>query len=128
MPQHARQMFALSLAAVAVVTVLAIEAHSQTATPTNSLPNPYRSIDNWAQLPEGRNWGSTSAVDIDVDGTSVWVGERCGAFAPPNQLKAGVPFACEASKLLRRRSVQKVSVVRNEERLLPWVVTGAERQ
>jgi sugar lactone lactonase YvrE len=97
-------MFALSLAAVAVITllgitVLGIEAHSQTATPTNSLPNPYRSIDNWAQLPAGRNWGSTSAVDIDIDGTSVWVGERCGAFAPPNQLKAGVPFACEASKL-----------------------------
>jgi DNA-binding beta-propeller fold protein YncE len=45
--------------------------------PTNDLPNPYRTIENWAQL--GRAWGSTSAVDIDPDGRSVWVAERCGA-------------------------------------------------
>jgi DNA-binding beta-propeller fold protein YncE len=45
----------------------------------NSQPNPYRMIENWAKLPDGRTWGSTSAVDIDRDGRSVWVGERCGA-------------------------------------------------
>jgi streptogramin lyase len=97
MPHQARHAFALAVATA--ITVLASEAHTQAITPTNSLPNPYRAIENWAQLPEGRTWGSTSAVDIDPDGTSVWVGERCGAFAPPNQLKAGVPFACEGSKL-----------------------------
>jgi DNA-binding beta-propeller fold protein YncE len=42
-------------------------------------PNPYRTIEGWAKLPEGRKWGSTSAVDIDKDGMSVWVAERCGA-------------------------------------------------
>jgi hypothetical protein len=30
-------------------------------------------------MPTGRTWGSTSAVDIDRDGTSIWVAERCGA-------------------------------------------------
>jgi sugar lactone lactonase YvrE len=45
----------------------------------NSQPNPYRMIENWAKLPEGRTWGSTSAVEIDRDGRSVWVAERCGA-------------------------------------------------
>jgi sugar lactone lactonase YvrE len=45
----------------------------------NSKPNPYRTIENWAKLPDGRTWGSTSAVDIDRDGRSVWVAERCGA-------------------------------------------------
>ena len=30
-------------------------------------------------MPEGRTWGSTSAVDIDRDGRSIWVAERCGA-------------------------------------------------
>src|SRR5450755_4109817 len=45
----------------------------------NSKPNPYRTIENWAKLPDGRAWGSTSAVDIDRDGRSVWVAERCGA-------------------------------------------------
>jgi DNA-binding beta-propeller fold protein YncE len=42
-------------------------------------PNPYRTIEGWARLPEGRKWGATSAVDIDKDGMSVWVAERCGA-------------------------------------------------
>ncbi len=42
-------------------------------------PNPYATIENWAKLPEGRAWGSTSAVEIDRDGKSVWVAERCGA-------------------------------------------------
>jgi sugar lactone lactonase YvrE len=45
----------------------------------NSQPNPYVTVENWAKLPEGRTWGSTSAVDIDRDGKSVWVAERCGA-------------------------------------------------
>lgn len=45
--------------------------------PINDLPNPYRTIQSWARLPEGRTWGSTSAVDIDRDGTSIWIAERC---------------------------------------------------
>ena len=45
----------------------------------NSQANPYRTIDHWGELPEGRVWGSTSAVDIDRDGRSIWVAERCGA-------------------------------------------------
>lgn len=40
-------------------------------------PNPYRAIEKWGQLPEGRTWGSTSAVGVDRDG-NIWVGERCG--------------------------------------------------
>jgi sugar lactone lactonase YvrE len=36
-------------------------------------------VENWAKLPEGRTWGSTSAVDPDLDGKSIWVAERCGA-------------------------------------------------
>jgi sugar lactone lactonase YvrE len=46
--------------------------------PTNDLPNPYRTIEGWARLPEGRTWGSTSAVEIARDGISIWVAERCG--------------------------------------------------
>lgn len=47
--------------------------------PTNSAPNPYETIEGWAKMPDGRAWGSTSAVDIDKDGRSIWVAERCGA-------------------------------------------------
>jgi DNA-binding beta-propeller fold protein YncE len=87
--------------AFATVTILMIGniARAQTAAPTNSLPNPYRSIENWGQLPGGRAWGSTSAVAIDPDGTSVWVGERCGEVRPPSQINPGALFACAESKL-----------------------------
>jgi DNA-binding beta-propeller fold protein YncE len=45
---------------------------------TNDLPNPYRTIEKWGQLPEGRTWGSTSAIDVAPNG-HIWVAERCGA-------------------------------------------------
>jgi sugar lactone lactonase YvrE len=44
-----------------------------------SQDNPYQPVPDWAKLPEGRTWGATSAVDIDPDGRSVWMAERCGA-------------------------------------------------
>src|SRR5213592_3531705 len=47
--------------------------------PTNNLPNPYSTVANYFKLPDGRDWGSTSAVEIDKDGRSIWVAERCGA-------------------------------------------------
>ncbi len=47
--------------------------------PTNTQPNPYQTIEGWAKMPEGRVWGSTSAVYPDKDGVSIWVAERCGA-------------------------------------------------
>jgi DNA-binding beta-propeller fold protein YncE len=86
---------------LAIAAALAIGglAWAETDSPTNALPNPYRSIANWAKLPEGRGWGSTSGVAIDPDGSSVWVAERCGAFAPPNMMKPGSPFACDGSGL-----------------------------
>lgn len=59
----------------------------QAVTPVNERPNPYKTVENYFKLPEGRTWGSTSAVDIDRDGKSIWVAERCGANT------------CEGSKL-----------------------------
>jgi streptogramin lyase len=68
---------ARALAATLVLTA-ALSAQ-RTVAPTNSAPNPYQTVEGWAKLPEGRTWGSTSAVDIDKDGKSIWVAERCGA-------------------------------------------------
>jgi DNA-binding beta-propeller fold protein YncE len=48
-------------------------------TAARTQPNPYRTVEGWAKMPEGRTWGATSAVDIDRDGRSIWVAERCGA-------------------------------------------------
>jgi DNA-binding beta-propeller fold protein YncE len=92
---------AVALAIAVLIVGLSERAYDQSNAPTNSLPNPYDSIENWAQMPQGRVWGSVSAVDIDPDGTSVWVAERCGAqgFIPPSQMKEGVPFNCDGSQL-----------------------------
>ena len=63
---------------VVAVGLLAVKASTQAdVKPTNDAPNPYQSIENYFKLPEGRTWGSTSAIDIDKDGRSIWVGERC---------------------------------------------------
>ena len=53
-------------------------AHTQDVQPVNSGANPYRTIRNWGMVPEGRPWGAANGVDIDLDGTSVWVSDRCG--------------------------------------------------
>ncbi len=45
--------------------------------PTNNLPNPYNTVENFFKL--GRPSGSTSAVEIDKDGKTIWFAERCGA-------------------------------------------------
>ena len=76
--------FALSviaLSGMAAVTVMAAKnaGPPDTTAPTNDAPNQYRTIEHWAKLPGGRKMGSTSSVDIDKDGKSVWIAERCGA-------------------------------------------------
>ena len=73
------RMRTCALAVVAVSAVAGGTAFAQSDAPTNDAPNRYRTVEGWAKLPEGRKMGSTSAVDIDKDGRSVWVAERCGA-------------------------------------------------
>lgn len=69
-----------ALVAVALLAAPPAAAGAQAAVqPVNDLPNPYRTIEGWALMPEGRTWGSTSAVEIARDGVSIWVAERCGA-------------------------------------------------
>jgi sugar lactone lactonase YvrE len=47
-------------------------------TPINNLPNPFETVRNWGTLPDGRKWGSVSALQVDTDGKHLWVGDRCG--------------------------------------------------
>ncbi len=65
-----------TLCGIALQASLGAQANIQ---PTNGAPNPYQTIEGWAKMPDGRTWGSTSAVEIDKDGVSIWVAERCGA-------------------------------------------------
>ena len=67
------------LAGVAAAASVNAKTPLDTKEPTNEAPNQYTTVEHWAKLPDGRKMGSTSAVDIDRDGVSVWVAERCGA-------------------------------------------------
>ena len=74
--------FARSSAVLAIGAAIAVsgwQVYAQSAAPTNDAPNPYQTIENHFKLPDGRTWGSTSAVDISPDGQFIWVAERCGA-------------------------------------------------
>ncbi len=61
--------------ALALVTVLGtgVGAFAQV------LPNPYRAVDGWAQLPDGRTMGAVGDVTIDPDGEHIWAVVRCDA-------------------------------------------------
>jgi hypothetical protein len=69
-------MMAAILALLGVLSTVRVYV-SADVSPTNSLPNPYRTIENWAKLPDGRPWGSTAGVSVDRSG-NIWVAERCG--------------------------------------------------
>src|ERR1700748_317096 len=88
----------LRFAVAATLAMAAGAVYSQAVAPTNSLPNPYSGA-QFGKLPEGRSWGSTAGIGTDPDGKSIWVAERCGAFAPPSQVRPGVQFGCDGSNL-----------------------------
>ena len=76
MPIANRAVFALGIASAIVAGFSGATAHAQVD--PNSAPNPYRTVENWAKLPQGRTWGQVISADIDRDGKSIWVVERCG--------------------------------------------------
>ena len=69
----------LTGAAVATAAGYLVAQSGASMPPVNQAPNPYQTVENYFKLPAGRTWGSTSAVDIDKDGRTIWVAERCGA-------------------------------------------------
>jgi DNA-binding beta-propeller fold protein YncE len=62
------------LAAAAAAIFVPVSRQAQ----ADSAPDPYHVVNDWAKLPNGRHWGMAIGVDIDRDGTSVWVFDRCG--------------------------------------------------
>ena len=79
-------LFGLALFGLAPAAVLAQRgatgpAEHAEVEPVNHLPNPYETVRSWGTLPDGRTWGSVSAVNVDVDGRHIWAGDRCGSAA-----------------------------------------------
>jgi len=59
--RHAiRDRFAFVRIIVAMIAMSGGMAYAQAN--SNSLPNPYLTIDGWAKMPEGRTWGQTSQL------------------------------------------------------------------
>jgi DNA-binding beta-propeller fold protein YncE len=73
-------VLAVAAAAVIAATSIGINADGPAPIPpVNDVPNPYTMINDFFKLPEGRKWGSTSTIDVDKDGKSIWIAERCGS-------------------------------------------------
>jgi sugar lactone lactonase YvrE len=71
----------------ALAAMFALASGSGYAQGPNSAPNPYRLDDGWAKPPIGRGLGSTIGLNVDKDGKSMWIYDRCGGNT------------CEASKV-----------------------------
>ncbi len=60
----------------------------------------WRTLSDWAKMPEGRIWGSTSTLDVDRGG-NLWVFERCGDNACDASALAPVIQFDPAGKFVR---------------------------
>ena len=75
---HANGMnYALGVAVVVALAMPSGRSYAQVGYGPNDAPNPYKFTYGWAKLPDGRKWGAAVGVDIDRDGKSVWVFDRC---------------------------------------------------
>lgn len=99
MPDRCHARLAVLFAIAFVVSIDAPRAQSGTQ-PTNSQPNPYRAVEQWATLPDGRAWGSTSAVGIAPNG-HIWTAERCGANSCAGSMVAPIVEIDPSGKVLR---------------------------
>src|SRR5215471_17398780 len=68
----------------AVIAMSAVPSYAQDP---NSAPNMYRLDEGWAKQPMGRGNGSTIGLNVDRDGKSMWIYDRCGGNS------------CEGSKI-----------------------------
>ena len=91
-----------TLGAACVVLCVAIRG-AQAQDPSLSLPNPYRVIENWAKMPEGRSWGAAGGVAIDSKG-NVWVFERCGRKQLCARERRGPLFSSSIRRACRSRA------------------------
>src|SRR5438309_918188 len=68
---------ALGIAVAAGLALANQPGRAQQPYGPNDAPNPYKFNYGWAKLPDSRKWGAAVGVDMDRDGKSVWVFDRC---------------------------------------------------
>ena len=62
--------------------LLSVLSFSGPASFAQALPNPYRMVEGWAKLPDGRTMGALGDLKLDPDGKHLWVIVRCTATEP----------------------------------------------
>ena len=87
-------------AAAAVIAVFGVGAFAQDHAQPNSQPNPYRTVESWAKLPEGRVWGQVPTADVDSHG-NIWVLDRCGGTGCAGRPEDPVLEFDQSGKLLK---------------------------
>src|SRR5438067_12237170 len=85
---------------VIIAVVAFITTPGKSDAQPNSEPNPYRTVEHWFTLPEGRTMGSTSAVWATPNG-HIWVAERCGMNSCANSDLAPIFEFDSSGKLLK---------------------------
>ena len=69
---------AIRMLPVAMVVALGSSYAQSDLLPMNELPNPYRTVRDWAQPPNGAKWAAVTAVEVAPD-DSIYVIHRCNA-------------------------------------------------
>ncbi len=72
------QQYAKHLTGLCLAAALGLAGEPASVSAQSVTTNPFRPVYGWGELPDGREWGSTSAIEIALDG-NIWVAERCGA-------------------------------------------------
>jgi sugar lactone lactonase YvrE len=69
---------ALGIVSAVLGTTVLENGQRGSSVPSTAEPSSYRLDAGWARLPDGRPWGGVTGIDIDRDGRSVWIFDRCG--------------------------------------------------
>lgn len=80
---------ACTLGAALLAAISLAGAARTRATTSDSPPNPYEAMENWAKMPSGRTWGAAAGLAFDSKG-NLWVFERCGGSTCAGRSEAPV--------------------------------------
>ncbi|HET9942561.1 MAG TPA: hypothetical protein VFR05_04430, partial [Terriglobia bacterium] len=86
-------------AAILVLSSALLYAQSQVS-PVNDLPNPYRTLRDWAQPPGGAPWAAVTAIEMAPDG-GIYVIHRCSGNSCAGRPEPPILKFDKSGKLLK---------------------------
>jgi len=93
------RLLAVAAATAITAATLAGSALAQSGAPRNDLPQPYRTMRDWGELPSGVKWAAVTAVEAAPDG-SIYVIHRCFANSCTGRSEAPILKYNAAGKLI----------------------------